>query len=194
MATGQSETDWKAMLASAGPYPLEAFVFVRDGLSHTVERVHREQEAADAGIDPSTPGASLSGDPSGNAGVGPSGADAGAIEGDGGALIGRMQSDSRHVTGQQLCVGLRDFAIRRYGMMAPAVLRAWNLRSTDDFGRIVFAMIDHGLMSKTAEDSLEDFRSVFDFDEAFSRDELVRQLGQGMGLGAGRVGRGVGPI
>jgi uncharacterized repeat protein (TIGR04138 family) len=95
-----------------------------------------------------------------------------------------MQSESRHVTGQQLCLGLRDFAIRRYGMMAPAVLRAWNLRSTDDFGRIVFAMIEHGLMSKTADDSLEDFRSVYDFDEAFGRDELLRHVGQGVGRAA----------
>ncbi len=198
MPTGQSETDWKAMLASAGPYPLEAFVFVRDGLSHTVDRVHREREAADAGVEPTggpnaqddagaAPGAAAG---LGDAGLGGGlvGGEQGPLSGEGGALIGRMQSDSRHVTGQQLCLGLRDFAINRYGMMAPAVLRAWNLRSTDDFGRIVFAMIEHGLMSKTAEDSLEDFRSVYDFDEAFARDELVRHVGTGMGMGLGTRG------
>lgn len=193
MATGQSETDWKAMLASAGPYPLEAFAFVRDGLSHTVERVHLEREAADAGVDLLQEGG-VSGDASssgtvGDTAGGPHGGPLGGplggnVGGEGGALIGRMQSESRHVTGQQLCLGLRDFAIRRYGMMAPAVLRAWNLRSTDDFGRIVFAMIEHGLMSKTADDSLEDFRSVYDFDEAFGRDELLRHVGQGVGRAA----------
>jgi uncharacterized repeat protein (TIGR04138 family) len=75
---------------------------------------------------------------------------------------------SRHVSGQQLCLGLRDHALNRWGMMAPAVLEAWNIHRTDDFGRIVFAMIEHGVMSKTPQDSLADFRGVFDFDEAFA--------------------------
>jgi len=84
---------------------------------------------------------------------------------------------SRHVSGQQLCLGLRDFAIDRYGFLAPAVLEHWHIRRTDDFGRIVFNLIEAGCMSKTAEDSLEDFRCVFDFGEAFSRGEIYARLG-----------------
>jgi uncharacterized repeat protein (TIGR04138 family) len=49
---------------------------------------------------------------------------------------------------------------------------------TDDFGRIVFAMIDAGLFSKSQRDSLDDFRCVFDFQEAFSRDRLVSAIGR----------------
>lgn len=75
--------------------------------------------------------------------------------------------DSRHVDGQQLCLGLRDYAVERYGKLAKAVLGKWGIRETADFGRIVFAMIEVGLMRKTEEDSLEDFVDVFDFDEAF---------------------------
>jgi uncharacterized repeat protein (TIGR04138 family) len=75
---------------------------------------------------------------------------------------------SRHVSGQQLCLGLRDHALDRWGMMASTVLESWNIHRTDDFGRIVFAMIEHGVMSKTPQDSLADFRGVFDFDEAFA--------------------------
>lgn len=74
----------------------------------------------------------------------------------------------RHVSGQQLCLGLRDHALDRWGMMASTVLASWNIRRTDDFGRIVFAMIDHGIMSKTPQDSQSDFRGVYDFDEAFA--------------------------
>jgi uncharacterized repeat protein (TIGR04138 family) len=82
----------------------------------------------------------------------------------------------RHVSGQQLCLGLRDFALSRWGMMAPAVLESWNVRRTEDFGRMVFAMIEHGVMSKTPQDSLEDFRSVFDFDEAFAPSALAASV------------------
>lgn len=73
---------------------------------------------------------------------------------------------SRHVSGRQLCEGLRLFAQMHYGMMARAVLQRWNITSTHDFGRIVFALIEAGILQKTAEDSIEDFRNVFDF-EAF---------------------------
>lgn len=74
---------------------------------------------------------------------------------------------SRHVNGQQLCMGLRDYALRQYGKLAGVVLRRWHIRETDDFGRIVFAMVEAQRMHKTEEDSIEDFRAVFDFDEAF---------------------------
>lgn len=75
--------------------------------------------------------------------------------------------ESRHVNGQQLCLGLRDYALKRYGLLARTVLSRWSIQRTDDFGRIVFAMIDAGLMRKTADDSMEDFCGVFDFDDAF---------------------------
>lgn len=132
MAQKQIEIDWKRMVEQAGPYPLEAFNFVREGLTYTSQAVHEDPDA--------------------------------------------LPEEERHLTGQQLCLGLRDFAIEKYGMMAPTVLEHWNVRRTDDFGRIVFAMIDAGLMSKTDDDTLEDFRGVFDFDEAFSRDELLARI------------------
>jgi uncharacterized repeat protein (TIGR04138 family) len=74
---------------------------------------------------------------------------------------------SRHVTGRDLCNGLREFALQRWGLMAPAVLDRWNVRRTLDFGKIVFALVDKGLMQKTEEDELDDFRDVYDFKSAF---------------------------
>lgn len=75
---------------------------------------------------------------------------------------------SRHVTGRDLCFGLRDYAMKEYGLMARAVLKRWHVTSCEDFGRIVFAMVDAGLMQKTEEDTLADFADVFDFAQAFA--------------------------
>ncbi len=75
---------------------------------------------------------------------------------------------SRHVTGEQLCYGLRDFAREEYGLLARTVLRRWGIRTCEDFGKIVFAMVEAGLMHKTDRDSISDFIGVFDFNEAFS--------------------------
>ena len=78
---------------------------------------------------------------------------------------------SRHVSGQQLCLGLKDYALRKYGRLAKLVLSRWSIRRTDDFGRIVFAMIEAGLMRKADEDRLDDFIGVYEFDEAFDPSE-----------------------
>jgi uncharacterized repeat protein (TIGR04138 family) len=74
---------------------------------------------------------------------------------------------NRHVTGQQLCEGLGELARAKWGRMARTVLRRWNMTSTFDFGRIVYAMIEMKEMQKVEEDSIDDFRDVYDFETAF---------------------------
>lgn len=73
----------------------------------------------------------------------------------------------RHVSGQQLCEGLREFALMQWGLLARTVLRQWDIHSTLDFGKIVFSLIDAGQMQKTDEDCLDDFRNIYDFKSAF---------------------------
>ncbi|MEM6750812.1 MAG: Minf_1886 family protein [Planctomycetota bacterium] len=79
---------------------------------------------------------------------------------------------SRHVSGRQLCHGLRRYAQSQYGLLARTVLRSWHVLASEDFGRIVFAMVDAGLMHKTEQDELADFVDVFDFARGF--DSAVR--------------------
>lgn len=73
-----------------------------------------------------------------------------------------------HVSGRELASGLRDFAIDQYGALAYRVLTHWGINQTEDFGNIVFSMIEKKLLSKTEEDHLADFVSVYDFKEAFA--------------------------
>ena len=73
-----------------------------------------------------------------------------------------------HVSGRELANGLRDFAIDQYGALAHKVLAHWGINQTEDFGNIVFSMIEKKLLSKTEEDCLADFASVYDFKAAFS--------------------------
>jgi uncharacterized repeat protein (TIGR04138 family) len=80
---------------------------------------------------------------------------------------------NRHVTGQQLCEGLREFALQEWGLLAHTVLKRWNINTTYDFGRIVFALVEHGHMAKTEDDTVEDFRNVFDFKTAFDRNYRI---------------------
>ncbi len=75
--------------------------------------------------------------------------------------------DRRHVSGQQLCMGLRKMAIERYGLLARTVMNKWGVRATDDFGVIVYALIDRNELRQGERDSIEDFKSVYDFEESF---------------------------
>ncbi|MFA6132880.1 MAG: Minf_1886 family protein [Phycisphaerae bacterium] len=75
--------------------------------------------------------------------------------------------EHHHVSGKQLCLSLRDQALEKWGLLAPTVLESWNIRATLDFGNMVYLLIKHNLMQKTAEDRIDDFRDVFDFNEAF---------------------------
>jgi uncharacterized repeat protein (TIGR04138 family) len=88
-----------------------------------------------------------------------------------------LEEFDRHVTGQQLCMGLRDFAIDRFGLLAPAVLKSWGVRRTEDFGAIVFRMVELELLRTSPQDSEEDFRAIFQFDEAFHERDLVDCIG-----------------
>jgi uncharacterized repeat protein (TIGR04138 family) len=72
-----------------------------------------------------------------------------------------------HLTGQQLCEAIRLYASELYGLMAKVVLNSWGLRTTSDFGEIVYSLIELGEMTKSDSDRPEDFENVYDFDEAF---------------------------
>jgi hypothetical protein len=47
------------------------------------------------------------------------------------------------------------------------VLQHAGLDRTEDVGDLVFLMVEHGLLKKQDEDGPEDFRNVYDFEEAF---------------------------
>jgi len=71
-----------------------------------------------------------------------------------------------HVSGKELLEGIREFALQQYGPMARTVFSHWGINKTDDFGNMVFNMIDKKLLSKTELDTIEDFRAVYEFDTA----------------------------
>jgi uncharacterized repeat protein (TIGR04138 family) len=88
-----------------------------------------------------------------------------------------LTGKKRHVTGQQLAHGMKDFALDRFGPMSLTVLEHWHIRTTRDFGEMVFALVNAGLMGKTEDDSIEDFVNVYDFQKEFEwRATIKRNL------------------
>lgn len=75
--------------------------------------------------------------------------------------------ERRHISGRELAEGVRDLALDRFGLLARTVLAHWGIRATEDVGEIVFALVDGGMLVKQEGDRIEDFRDVYDFQEAF---------------------------
>ncbi len=78
----------------------------------------------------------------------------------------RQVTAEQHVSGPELLAGMRDLALRDFGRMARTVFRLWGIQRTDDVGELVFNLVEVGLMSKTDEDTRDDFHNLFDLDEA----------------------------
>ena len=78
-------------------------------------------------------------------------------------------TERRHLSGRELLEGCRALAIDRYGLLARTVLEYWGVSTTSDFGDVVFALVDLGLLQSQPTDTREEFADVFDFEDAFDR-------------------------
>ncbi len=169
----EDEDLWDKVKPVAGTFPPAAFAFVASGLAHTVRTVHGDIVADSLDMysvseSEDNQGDERSGDGGGAGEAAPANGKVGGEDdphGTGGAKSAKDRV--RHVNGQQLCLGLREYAINRYGKMACVVLKHMNIHTTDDFGRIVFAMIEAKQMSRSEGDKFEDFCNVFNFTDAF---------------------------
>ena len=81
--------------------------------------------------------------------------------------VQEKEKKPRQITGAELSEGLRKHALDQFGPLALTVLNRWGLRTTRDFGEIVFLLLDAGLLGKTEEDKIEDFDDLYDFEKAF---------------------------
>ena len=83
----------------------------------------------------------------------------------------KLESDTRnkrHITGKELLIGIKEFAMEQFGPIAPEVLRYWGLSDSMAIGHVVFNMVNNQLLGKSQEDTIDDFRNGFDFDSEFS--------------------------
>jgi len=74
----------------------------------------------------------------------------------------------RDVSGDDLLAAIRALGRERFGVMAGDVFNAWGVRSTLDFGRVVFHLVEEGLLKKRDDECLADFVDRFDFKDAFA--------------------------
>ena len=128
-------------------YPFDAYVFVFEALRFAQEKLGMGTECLTEDYQPE---ADSEMDAESNAGFDDQGGE-----------------PERHVSGQELCEAMRQYAHEQYGYLAKSVLNHWSIYSTSDFGEIVFNLIQIEQMRKTPNDHREDFDNVFDFDEGF---------------------------
>ncbi|MFV1958015.1 MAG: Minf_1886 family protein [Planctomycetota bacterium] len=79
------------------------------------------------------------------------------------------EGPARHVSGGEIMESVRRLALEQFGFLARGVLAQWGIHRTDDFGEIVFNLIEADLLQKTANDSREDFQGLYDFEAVFDQ-------------------------
>ncbi len=84
-----------------------------------------------------------------------------------GYTVKNVVDEPRHVSGQDLSEGLKKLAIEKWGRLAMLVLNNWSIKTTRDFGEIVYMMIVNSWMSAQPTDSIDDFNDVYDFQTTF---------------------------
>jgi uncharacterized repeat protein (TIGR04138 family) len=85
------------------------------------------------------------------------------------AISKANKGKTRHITGQELLAGIRAFALQQYGPMVATLFEEWGIRRCEDFGEIVFNLVENDVLKKTETDSRMDFREGYDFNEAFRK-------------------------
>ena len=93
-------------------------------------------------------------------------------------MVGKVpkKNEVRHVSGQELLDGIREYALQLFGPMTLTVLEEWGIKRCEDFGEIVFNMVETRLLAKTEHDSREDFKRGYDFHEAFRKPFLPSRI------------------
>jgi len=72
-----------------------------------------------------------------------------------------------HVSAAELLEGVRLQALKDFGPMTVTVFEYWGIHATEDFGNMVFNLVEEGVFGKTEEDTIEAFRNGYSFEEAF---------------------------
>jgi len=90
-------------------------------------------------------------------------------------VVKESREQLRHVTGQELLEGIRGYALNQFGPMAEMVFAEWGINRCEDFGEIVFNMVEIGLLGKTEEDSRTDFQNGYTFHDAFRKPFIPSQ-------------------
>ena len=80
---------------------------------------------------------------------------------------GSKDEAQRHVSGQELLEGVRQYALKEFGPMVMTVFSYWGIHKCEDVGNIVFNLINKEIFGKSDHDSINDFKNGFNFREAF---------------------------
>jgi len=75
----------------------------------------------------------------------------------------------KHVSGQDMLEGIKELLLNKFGPLAITVLEYWGIKTTEDFGNIVFNLVEKNVLSKTEDDNIETFRNGYDFHEVFRK-------------------------
>ena len=95
------------------------------------------------------------------------------------AFTQKKNKCTKHVKGEEMLQGMKELLLHKFGPMTLTVLKHWGINNTEDFGNIVFNLVENRVLSKTEDDNIEEFRDGYDFGEVFDsgyRKQLAKKI------------------
>ncbi|MFK7850738.1 MAG: Minf_1886 family protein [Akkermansiaceae bacterium] len=77
-------------------------------------------------------------------------------------LMEEESGRNRHVSGEELLKGFRDYALEQFGPMAATLMEEWGITQCSDVGNMVFRLIEEQVFGRQDSDTREDFEGSFD--------------------------------
>ena len=69
----------------------------------------------------------------------------------------------RHVGAKEVCASIKELIYKKYGCMSRTVLEHYGAKDTMDFGKVIYLLIEGGMLASSPDDKLSDFEKTFDF-------------------------------
>jgi uncharacterized repeat protein (TIGR04138 family) len=86
---------------------------------------------------------------------------------------------AKHISGEELLTGIKSLLLKKFGPMTLMVLKHWGIKTTDDFGNIVYNLVENKVLAKDTNDHYDSFKNAYDFEEVFNkgyRKQLAKRL------------------
>ena len=80
-----------------------------------------------------------------------------------------QHEESNQVSTAELVLEIKNYALKEYGPMAFYLLKKWSIDSTDDFGNIIYNLIEYKIFGEGDHDQRQDFNNAYNFHDVFMK-------------------------
>jgi uncharacterized repeat protein (TIGR04138 family) len=92
------------------------------------------------------------------------------------ALLHATNGKQQHISAAKLINSTKVIGHYVFGFLAKTVFNQWGINTTDDWGRVVWALVESGIWGKQEGDKQSDFDGLWDFETLESEFKFIGDI------------------